>query len=101
MSASFMATNYLVSLSEEAKQDYPEASKIIRHDFYMDDLMNGANTIEDCCQLQKQINSILESEHLPLRKWCSNSAEILGRIGKSSNDPFSSYKLVKMKQLNH
>ncbi|XP_008182965.1 uncharacterized protein LOC103309405 [Acyrthosiphon pisum] len=86
-SASFMATNCLVSLSEEAKQKYPEASKIIRHDFYMDDLMTGASTVDECCQLQKQIDSILESAHLPLRKWCSNSTEVLERIGDSSDDP--------------
>ncbi|XP_008182967.1 uncharacterized protein LOC103309407 [Acyrthosiphon pisum] len=86
-SASFMATNCLVSLSEEAKQKYPEASKIIRRDFYMDDLMTGASTVDECCQLQKQIDSILVSAHLPLRKWCSNSTEVLERIEDSSDDP--------------
>jgi len=82
-----MATNCLVTLSEEAKQKYPEASKIIRHDFYMDDLMTGASTVDECCQLQKQIDSILESAHFPLRKWCSNSTEVLEHIGNSSDDP--------------
>lgn len=77
----------LASLSVEAKLDYPEASKIIRHDFYMDDLMTGTNTIDDCCRLQKQIRSILESAHWHLRKWYSNLAKILERIGKSSNNP--------------
>lgn len=37
-SASFMAY-YLMSLSEESKQNYPEVSKIIRRDLYMDDMM--------------------------------------------------------------
>jgi len=64
-----MATNCLVLLSEEAKQKYPEVSKTICHDFYMDDLMTDANPIDECCQLQKQTNSILESARLPLRKW--------------------------------
>ncbi|XP_050063210.1 uncharacterized protein LOC126552533 [Aphis gossypii] len=60
-SASFMATNCLILLSEESKQKYPEASRVIRHDFYMDDLMTGASTVDEYCHLQKQINSILES----------------------------------------
>lgn len=85
--ASFMATNCLVSLAEESRESQPEASKIIRRDFYMDDLMTGANTIEECCHLQQIINQILESAKLPLRKWCSNSAEILKRIGRSNSDP--------------
>jgi len=80
-----MATNCLNLLSEEAKQKYPEASKVIRYDFYMDDLMTGASTVDECCQLQKQIDSILV--HFPLRKWCSNSTEVLERIGNSSDDP--------------
>lgn len=52
----------------------------------MDDLMTGANTVNECCQTQQQINTILESAKLPLRKWCSNSPEVLKYIFKSNSD---------------
>ncbi|XP_015375644.1 PREDICTED: uncharacterized protein LOC107170130 [Diuraphis noxia] len=85
--ASFMATNCLVSLAESSKHTNPEASVIIQRDFYMDDLMSGADTIDECFRLQQRISAILASANLPLRKWCSNSSELLRHIGKSSNDP--------------
>lgn len=85
--ASFMATNCLMTLSEEFKNQYPFASDVIRRDFYMDDLMTGSNTIEECCELQRQIRTILETARFPLRKWCSNSATVLENIGTMHNDP--------------
>lgn len=50
-SALFITTNCLISLANEAEWDYLNASKIIRNDFYMDDLMTGANTIGEYCEL--------------------------------------------------
>ncbi|XP_060861005.1 uncharacterized protein LOC132938271 [Metopolophium dirhodum] len=86
-SASFMATQCLVSLAEIEKNRYPEAASAIRRDFYMDDLMTGAETIAGCIQLQTQINNILSSARLPLRKWCSNSDEILADVVKEQRQP--------------
>jgi len=53
----------------------------------MDDLMTGADTTEECCQIQQHINMILNSANLHLRKWCSNSRGILKYIGNSNTDP--------------
>lgn len=86
-SASFMATQCLATLAEKATQRYPRASKAIKRDFYMDDLLTGADTIEECMSLQAQIISILDSAKLPLRKWCSNSLEILGGVEKVNSEP--------------
>lgn len=85
--ASFMATNCLISLAEATRESHPKVSRIIQRDFYMDDLMTGADTIEECCQVQQQINMILDSAKLTLRKWCSNSRNVLKHIGNSNTDP--------------
>ncbi|CAI6373542.1 unnamed protein product [Macrosiphum euphorbiae] len=69
-SASFMATQCVASLAEAEKLRFPKAVKAIRRDFYMDDLMTGAETIDECKMLQSQISMFLESAKLPLRKWC-------------------------------
>jgi len=84
---SFLATQCLVALAEEVKEQYPEASESIFRDFYMDDLMTGADTVEDCCRIQKEVNSILESAKMPLRKWCSNSQAIIEQMDKREGDP--------------
>lgn len=53
--ASFLATQCLVFLATEIKHQYPRAAYSILHDFYMDDLMTGADTKEECYNLQQEI----------------------------------------------
>lgn len=86
-SASFMATQCIAVLAEESKKNYPEASNAISHDFYMDDLMTGAETIEECISLQNQISVILDSAKMPIRKWCSNSNKILSSFEVNEKEP--------------
>ncbi|XP_050065913.1 uncharacterized protein LOC126554977 [Aphis gossypii] len=85
--ASFLATQCLVSLGEEKKQQQPAAANAILRDFYMDDLMTGADSEEECYNLQREINDIFNSAKLPLRKWCSNSPTVLTQMGKREGDP--------------
>lgn len=85
--AAFMATQCLVSLAEEARENYPHASRSIKEDFYMDDLMTGHETKEGCVKLQREISKILDAAKMPLRKWCSNSQYVREQIGKSDEDP--------------
>ncbi|XP_060836320.1 uncharacterized protein LOC132918983 [Rhopalosiphum padi] len=92
-SASFMATQCLASLAEAEKLRFPRAAKAIRRDFYMDDLMTGAETIDECKMLQLQISNILDSAKLPLRKWCSNSAEIFKGVHSVDKEPLFVIKI--------
>lgn len=82
-----MSTQCLISLAQDMKKLLPRASETIIRDFYMDDLMTGGETQEECVQLHKEIISILDSARLPLRKWCSNSSQVLNQIGKDVRDP--------------
>lgn len=91
--ASFLATQCLVSLAEKQRHTFTQAARAILHDFYMDDLMTGADTIEECYKLQREINSIMDSGKLPLRKWCSNSLSIMKLIGKREHDPLFSLEI--------
>ncbi|XP_008180911.1 uncharacterized protein LOC103308737 [Acyrthosiphon pisum] len=85
--ASFLSTYCLIALAESVQNDYPKASKVITEDFYMDDLMTGADTEDDCCQLQRDVSTVLDSAKLPLRKWCSNSELVLQNMSKRVDDP--------------
>jgi len=62
--ASFMATQCLVALAEENKLEFSVASEAIKNDFYMDDLMTGCETEEECLLLQQQISTITNSAGL-------------------------------------
>lgn len=98
--ASFLATKCLAVLGEESRTQFPEASKAIQNDFYMDDLIPGADTEEGCCRLQGEISSNMESAKLPLRKWCSNSKPLLQHLGKSEEDPLSTLKVKDGETIN-
>ena len=50
-SAPFLATRALRQIGEERKEDYPNASRVIMQDFYVDDLLTGTNTVEEARQL--------------------------------------------------
>jgi len=93
--ASFMATQCLASLAEENKLTFPEASKAINKDFYMDDLMTGCESEEECLLLQQQISFVMDSAGLPLRKWCSNSSTIRARLSNLSEDPLFALEIQR------
>ncbi|GJQ70631.1 hypothetical protein Trydic_g23021 [Trypoxylus dichotomus] len=46
-------------------------------DFYVDDLITGANTIEELTELKRDLSNILENYGFRLRKWMSNDRRVL------------------------
>lgn len=75
--ASFLAVRCLQQLALENRQNYPEASRVILQDFYMDDLLSGMDSLEDARELKGQVSHILCSGGFVLRKWMSNEKEVL------------------------
>ncbi|XP_059221615.1 uncharacterized protein LOC131996178 [Stomoxys calcitrans] len=79
-SAPFLAVRTFNEIAKECSN--MQVQKIIEEDFYMDDLLTGADTIEECLQLRQIISQHLDRYGFHLRKWCSNSELII----KSSNE---------------
>nr|XP_012152412.1 PREDICTED: uncharacterized protein LOC105664083 [Megachile rotundata] len=71
-SAPFLATRVLRQVGIDNLEDFPTASRVIMNDFYVDDLLTGAETSSDIKQLKHELSSILESAGFPLRKWATN-----------------------------
>ncbi|XP_015606511.1 uncharacterized protein LOC107273145 [Cephus cinctus] len=63
--ASFLATRCLAQLAIENAAKFPEASKIIKEDFYMDDLITGGSSVTELCRHREEIKEILESASFP------------------------------------
>lgn len=59
--SSFLAVRYLMQLAMENRDKHQRASDIIMHDFYMDDLITGTNTVCEAKKLKKEISQILDS----------------------------------------
>lgn len=76
-SAPFLATRCLHEIGQNCKEQYRIASNVLLHDFYVDDLLSGAQTIEEAVQIKHDLAAILKTYGMELRKWASNDARIV------------------------
>ncbi|UYV66797.1 hypothetical protein LAZ67_4002878, partial [Cordylochernes scorpioides] len=75
--APYLAIRTLHQIAHEVQVSNPRISKIIREDFYVDDLLTGCPTVEDAKGLVQQLIAVLGSGGFVLRKWVSNETSII------------------------
>ncbi|XP_058456510.1 uncharacterized protein LOC131433913 [Malaya genurostris] len=85
-SASFLATRVIQQLAEDEAKNFPLAAPVVRKDFYMDDMLTGSNDLKTLKNVCIQVTAMLESAGFPLRKFSSNSQEILDLIPVSQRE---------------
>lgn len=85
-SSSFLSTRCLKQLADDFKDIYPEASRVIAEDFFVDDLLSGAPTVEEADTLRKQVIEILDSAVMKLRKFITNSSEFANLIPEEDKE---------------
>ncbi|XP_062557058.1 uncharacterized protein LOC134221907 [Armigeres subalbatus] len=73
-------TRCLVQLAKDDGADFPIGARILSEDFYVDDALSGANTIEEAIECQRQLKFLLARGGFHIHKWCSNSNEFLEHI---------------------
>ncbi|KAL4148855.1 hypothetical protein QTP88_003000 [Uroleucon formosanum] len=86
-SASYLATACLKMLADDTRSLFPEASSAVASDFYMDDYLGGAQTIDAAIKLRDGIVKITNKCGFNLRKWVSNDKRLLTGIPNDDNDP--------------
>ncbi|GFX68999.1 integrase catalytic domain-containing protein [Trichonephila clavipes] len=79
-SAPYLAIKCLQQSAINEANNFPLASKAALNDFFVDDLMSGANSFSEALEVQNQLTQILSSAGLVLRKWASNCNELLNSI---------------------
>lgn len=84
--ASFLATGCLTKLAETVRITKPEVYRAIINDFYMDDFLSGAETVEAAIQLRDGLMEVLSSAGLELRKWQSNKNSLISILSVDAND---------------
>jgi hypothetical protein len=67
-------------LAIDNANQFPEASKKIISDFYVDDLLTGTDDPAQASILCEQVSDILKQGCFPLRKWLSNVPQVLAQI---------------------
>ncbi|XP_037928489.1 uncharacterized protein LOC119664075 [Teleopsis dalmanni] len=78
-SAPFLAVRTLQQIAEDYNGDIL-VKNTIKDDFYMDDLLTGADTKLDCRNKINTIFKCLSSAGFKLRKWMSNNQSILKNL---------------------
>ncbi|KAI8116339.1 hypothetical protein CVS40_11578 [Lucilia cuprina] len=71
-SAPFLAIRCLIYLSDLYKETLPIGANVIRSDFYIDDLLTGADSFDKLITIRDQVTQILSSAGFNLTKWFSN-----------------------------
>ena len=94
-SASYLATRCINQLAYEHLDQYPEASRVILSSFYVDDLLTGSNNIDHAVKLQTEINTIISSAGMSLRKWVSNEITILKSIPENHRETCNEQTIIK------
>lgn len=67
--ASYLATGCLRVLAETVHEQYPYITPIINRDFYMDDILTGADTEQEVIKIRDSLIMVMNSAGLTLRKW--------------------------------
>lgn len=99
-SAPFLSIRVLKQIAMDGAEKYPLASNILKSDTYVDDIISGSDTVSQSVHLQTQLRSILECAGFNLRKWNSNSMELLHHIppeslATNSNFHVQNHEMVK------
>lgn len=84
--ASFLATGCLAKLAETVRFTKPEVFTAIIRDFYMDDFLGGADTMEAAMQLRNGLIEVLGSAGVELQKWTSNKINLISNLSRDAND---------------
>lgn len=75
--ASFLSTRCLRQIAIDIVKESPVESDIIRSDFYVDDLLTGAENVQTLINLKTNICQILASYGFELRKFQTNDSTVL------------------------
>lgn len=85
-SAAFLTTQTLFQLPEDEKEAFPTASRFTKQDFYMDDLITGCDNVDEAKIIVNEMVRMFHSAGMTLRKWFSNSKEVLKDLPFTSNE---------------
>ncbi|XP_058840343.1 uncharacterized protein LOC131695821 [Topomyia yanbarensis] len=103
--SSFLATRTLQQLANDEGGSYRFGSKALRKNFYVDDFIGGAKSVDEAIHLRTELSELLEKGGFELRKWTSNRLDVLqglndDQIGTQSTLQFTPHETIKALGIN-
>ncbi|XP_018367479.1 PREDICTED: uncharacterized protein LOC108763994 [Trachymyrmex cornetzi] len=86
-SASYLATRCLKWLADHYADEFPAGSACVERDFYVDDMLTGADTVEEALAIRDQTIEVLRAGAFELSKWASNCSDLLTDVEKQTHVP--------------
>lgn len=80
------AVRAMVQCARDNAANYPEAARIIQEDFYVDDCLTGADSIDEALVICRELDLVLKSGGFELAKWTSNCRDVI-RLMRSAENP--------------
>jgi len=68
-SSPFLASRVLQKVAIDYSDPYLRASIVIKQDFYLDDCVSGADSLDEAVSLRIELNALLAEMKMTLRKW--------------------------------
>ncbi|XP_060516106.1 uncharacterized protein LOC132695675 [Cylas formicarius] len=85
----YLAIRVLRQLARDEGARYPLAARLLDCQTYIDDIIGGTDSLEEARDLRDQLVSLLKLGGFELRKWASNSPELLSSLPASHHQPVS------------
>ncbi|XP_055918648.1 uncharacterized protein LOC129950751 [Eupeodes corollae] len=81
--------------AKKYEKDYPRAVEAIIKNHYVDDLLDSLRTPEEAIALAKDVKMIHKAGGFHIRKWKSNSREVMAALGEESSEVSDNFDLDK------
>jgi len=75
-SSPFLAIRVIKKLADDERDSYPLASKILQTHLYVDDLLAGANSVDEARAIRNEIIELLKLGGFAIRQWASNDERL-------------------------
>lgn len=82
----YLALRVLKQLINDEGSAFPLAVSAMRDNLYMDDILTGANTIEEALRMYHELQELLARGGFELKKWASNSNRVVQFIPEDLRD---------------
>ncbi|XP_076384529.1 uncharacterized protein LOC143263451 [Megalopta genalis] len=85
--APFLAIRCIHQLANDEESQFPAASRTLKRDLYVDDLLTGADTLEEAQTVRNQVINLLAKGGLNIRQWRSNEPRLLTDLSAQQVHP--------------
>ena len=84
--APFLAIRTIQQLARDEAKDFSRASKLLQRDFYVDDFISGADSIDEILSIRDEMIKLLSRGGFIIRQWASNHSAVLDNIDRKIFD---------------